>query len=1620
MTTRAWPPDLPVGAVFLDLEVQGDALRVGAMVSGGQPWLFTAEHLSQVEQVVPRVPLLIGHNLRRFDLPHLERLTGATFPGALDARVIDTLELSSLAFPGEPSQALDKLYREHTLLSDPVEDCLESALVYARCVPALEALPPLVRAVARQVLPLGATRDLIPDGEADWTILEALPLQSDWAGLQAHYEGLPGRSWAHLGAVVFLHWLLRSGDPASRRPAWISQEFPSFLAAEEAAFPPGWPAEALRRELQSFYGPAYDFRDGQLEIVRSLLGGEVVPLGLLPTGGGKSLCFQFPALLLSKYHRALTVVVSPLQALMEDQVMNLRLALPGWGERAAFLASSQSPLEQRRILEDVWAGRTDLLYVSPERLQNAGVQRLFRHRQPALWVLDEAHTLSQWGMDFRPDFLRIPQVIREIHAGGSVPLVGFVTATATLKVVQDLETRFVAELGDVLGRPMRRVPDTTTFQWRSEIQTEVQVVAHGDRLNVITRVLTERRGQGVAIVYVRSRALCESHAEALERAGLRAAPYHARIPAAEKLRVLQAFKDGELDAVVATNAFGMGIDRPGIHTVIHAGPPSAPEAYLQEIGRVARQPGEQGRALMLWDERDFMQAFRLESEGRLGGPKALKDCWDLVKKRLDLPPNARWVSSLEFGDILSREDPEELTTQARVALFALESYNLVREGEKQPARLHLRLLESSAAPGVDALPLLTLLRARGHRAGEEVTLDVRETALLAGLRLQKIVAAARQLVRSGHASWSYPVALRARRGARTQLDACHASLRAFAAHLRDHPDADLTRLHLQPVGEDVRRRHRQATLLTALRVLQALDVARSRRDTFHVHLQPVQEGARPAQWLADTEERWTGVRALADDLIRRLNDLPAGEALELNAADLDAQYEAELGGLDALEALYAVQYLGLANVARGESETGSVFYLQRGERRAYNKAAFRPLEAHYADRARRLHVMRHLLQQPDEATRIELLRDYFTVPLETFCQRHLPHPDAAATPQIPEQRERILGGLSEAQLRVVTDDESRAILVLAGPGSGKTRTIVHRVANLVALRDVNPERVLVLAYNRTAVAEVRERLSALLGGTGLHVDVLTFHGLARKLTGLSERDAPRDRPAEDRFTWLIEQAVAQLREQPAPYQYVLVDEYQDIKGAEYDLVTLLASFDRSGAQDGAEEDDREQPGYLVAVGDDDQNLYSFQGASIEFIRRFRQDYDIPKEKVVSLLANYRSRPRLVEAANAFIESALPAEARLKGVAGRVTSVPDGQGDVRIGRYRHRYHAALGLARAAAELIQAGTPPHEMAVLAREWTHLHEVQHALREAGVPYQLYNVHDQLRPAGSLIGAALRDALTAQPDAPAVDAHATLDALRTQLGLSAEDRAWPAILHATQDLGDTTWGALALRIDAAKPLARGGVVLSTYHSAKGSEFDHVFVLNEGLRRHGLHAPPDDTRALYVALTRARQSVTLLRKEEDCHPALLNRDYQRALQALGVQAFPLPTDAPLPARIRYILDGDPGDLYVSAPDVLEAPGRAAVQAYARQWGELTFQNLRLRSATGTVARLSRGGKLNQRLGRVEGRLRATGATVLRCERDEEWYTIAQYTGTETHHHHVLPTFEVEEELKSPIARDSY
>lgn len=1599
----------------LDLEFDQHGFQCGALVAGDRQVQFELKDVPDIVHVLRNAPLVIGHNIRQFDLKRLGALAGDSL--TLDEqRLIDTLELAALVWPGRPSQALEKLYRETQTTNDPVADCLEALRLLDKARHDAAVLPPLVRFWARRLLPDGGLRQLIPAGAEDWSPLTARLGEAASAALQAHLSALPEAQLSNLGALVFLHWCLKRDDPSHRRPVWVEMQFPSFLAAEAALGPIDTSREALTTELQAIYGPEYDFRAGQFEIVQALLEGTCVPLGLLPTGGGKSLTFQFPGLLLSRLRRALTVIVCPLTALMEDQVLNLRVQLPGWAERVAYLSGNQSPDEQRVVADGVWEGRIDVLYVSPERLRNPGMQRILSHRRPALWVLDEAHTFSQWGMDFRPDFLRIARAVREVHASGPPPLLGLVTATATTRVCDDLEKKLVAALGDVLNRPMRRVPQDVEFQWRGEIGTEVVRLPRSQRLAAIRQRLLERRGQGVAIVYVQSRKLAELYAEDLGE-HLRAAAFHGGLPPWRKAQTLEAFKAGDLDVVVATNAFGMGIDRAGIHTVLHAGPPSTPEAYVQEIGRVARKTGETGHAVLFWDEQDFVYAFEFEKQSRIGNSKNLRECWGIVRDRLKEDPVRRWVSSFEFGAALPQSDPDDLTTQARVALYALEAYDLVKEGESQPARLNLRVQTGKGELGEEGRRLWGVLQRQNLRPGDETSIDIREVALLAALRPSKVVTGARQLVKAGYARWSYELTLRARKGTRSRLDRTGTSLRALLEQLDAHPDADLSQMNVQAVREDLAARRRTAQLELALKALAALGVARFRIGNALASLEPFGDAPPRPAWTTFALARFEVLQETWGVLERALSEAER-DTLVVNAADLDAQLPDVPGGLNAMESLLALETLGIINLARGDETQGRVFYLEKGAKYqggkipSYNPAAFRPLEQHYADRTRRLHAMRLMALEPDERARVTLIQDYFTLPLDEFCRRHFADPASAAVPQLPEYAQRILQDLSPAQRQVVEDEHSRAILVLAGPGSGKTRTVVHRVANLIVLKGVPADRVLVLAYNKTAAAEIRDRLATLVGPLGVRLDVMTFHGLARKLTGLSDRDAVDGRgrrlSGDAAHAWLLEQAILALDDQPPAYQYVLVDEYQDVDDLKYAMVTRLARYQ---AESGEDED---QPGYLVAVGDDDQNLYGFQGADIRYIRQFQQDYQIAPAQVVGLVENYRSAQRIVAVANAFIDVSLPAEKRLKSGDLRVRGVRDEQGLVAFGRYSQRFHAAQAIARRAAALAAAGTPLHEIAVLAPRWDLLEEVEHALREAHLPAQRYDCDDQLRPVNSALGRHLLAGLRKNLTAISPDACQTLQALSAPY--SPEDRSFGALLTAVQDLRDVTHETIALKLEGARPLAGGRVVLSSYHTAKGSEFDVVFVMDEGNR-----TDEDATRALYVALTRPRNELYLLRNVHACHTTFKKPQFMTLLAEAGVQAFDVPRDVPVPTHISFTLELEPGSLYISAWEVVGERGREVVDRYARNWGPLTLHAHQqadgrtyytVRSAQGVVARTRAFWPATDRdrtLRRLHQLLRdgatcqVSGGLVMLCERDDDFYQLARYAGDATFHYVVLP-----------------
>jgi ATP-dependent DNA helicase RecQ len=362
------------------------------------------------------------------------------------------------------------------------------------------------------------------------------------------------------------------------------------------------------------------FRPGQREAIETLLAAGRLLL-VAPTGGGKSLTYQLPATLLP----GTTVVISPLIALMQDQVR----ALEQRGVAATFLSSTLDGAEMRRRMARAAAGDFKLLYVAPERLTFPGFRGLLAGLEVPLVAVDEAHCISEWGHDFRPEYLQIGDLLAELRS----PRMLACTATAT-PVVRD---EILARLG--LG------PETPQlvrgFARPNLILRAVELGAPRERAAHVDRLLAEAighpgRSRGLAIVYAMTRVGAEQEASRLAARGWRTAAYHAGLEREVRTRAQAAFSEGGVDVVAATVAFGMGIDRPDVRAVIHLSPPGSIEAYYQEVGRAGRD-GNPAWGLLMVSPGDLAVRRRLLEGSEGATPETLEHKWGLFLELL------RWV-----------------------------------------------------------------------------------------------------------------------------------------------------------------------------------------------------------------------------------------------------------------------------------------------------------------------------------------------------------------------------------------------------------------------------------------------------------------------------------------------------------------------------------------------------------------------------------------------------------------------------------------------------------------------------------------------------------------------------------------------------------------------------------------------------------------------------------------------------------------------------------------------------------------------------------------------------------------------------------------------------------------
>ncbi|MEN6483495.1 MAG: RecQ family ATP-dependent DNA helicase [Syntrophobacteraceae bacterium] len=1611
------------GSLLLDLEARGDAIHHIGAVLGDRVFdrkgpMNAHRVLGELDDFAEGARNLLGHNLIGHDLPVLKGIR----PDLRLFRkpVVDTLFLSPLAFPENPYHRLVKGYKlVKDSLNDPVADARLAASVFRDQWGAFKALsasghanllqfyrfafsgasgPEPLSGLASVFSALGA--EPIDTEKARGILAENIRGQVCDTALEAILEEGFATGMSRPALAYLLSWLRVAGGN-SILPPWVRHRFPETAAWLHRLrdVPCGGPSCAYCLQthdpkgwLRQYFGfssfrekpAAADGASIQEQIAAH--GMEGLPLlAILPTGGGKSICYQLPALV--RYYRRglLTIVISPLQALMKDQVDNL--AAKTGTPYATALYGLLTPPERGEVFERIRLGDVAILYVAPEQLRNPSFRKAIAQREIGSWVFDEAHCLSKWGHDFRPDYLYAGRFVREFASeqGTAVPPVACFTATAKKEVKEEILAYFRKEIGQELDLFEAGVE-------RENLRFQVQVVEAAQKYGTIHRIVSERLSEnltGSAIVYASTRREAADIAEYLTGLGHAAGVFHGGLNPAEKRAVQEAFVSGEIRVVAATNAFGMGIDKEDVRLVVHADIPGSLESYLQEAGRAGRDLRD-AECVLLYNSSDIETQFKLEALSSL----RQNDIVQILRSIRRACKDPEGHVALTAGEIL-RDDSIEVSfesgdagadTKVRTAIAWLERAKFLERNENRNQVFQGKPLVKNLEEARRRISGLNLPQAQKRRflavlgafmnvpAGESLSADS--------------LAELSEFYDTGDPPGAAPASRASDRVIRTLNGMAEAGLiekgivlSAFVRHkvknssqdqfrrvvlleremlkiLREtEPDAfDLgwIELSLRKLNQNLKGEGFETNPAVLRGLLKSLSLDGKGLAGTQGSLQYCHLGMD--RYRVKLLRDWEALQKTAERR-QSVSEVVLGAILSRIPADAppNAETLVSFSSEDLSRALRSHLYLSqevrdpLAAIERGLLflHEQKVVILQQGlavfrqamnirllpeaRKRRYTKADYNPLSAHFAERVFQVHVMNEYarLGARKIGEALEFVLTYFTMEKADFVRRYFAHrKDVLQRATGEESYRKIVDALENpAQIEVVTADEDANMLILAGPGSGKTRVVVHRCAYLIRVLRVPPESILVACFNHHAAVSLKERLRELLGDDARRVMVQTYHGMAMRLTGSSLAEVAQ-RGEEPAFDALIPEAVRLLKGEAdlpgiqgdevrdrllAAFRYILVDEYQDIDEEQYELISALA---------GRTESDPDSRLSILAVGDDDQNIYAFRGTNVRFIRRFQEDY---RARIHCLVENYRSTAHIVSAANALIahnRDRMKDSHPIRCDGKRRDDQPGGP-----------WSSLDPLSRGRVQLIEVDGAPEQAGAVCEELRRLRELKPALQWSDVAV-LSRTRENLAPVRSLLehlgiplswpvdraqcpplhrlreAAKFLEFLQGYRDEilPASDLEAHLDTLS-----GGVESPWWELLREVLSVWKAETGNAAMRVTGAvdalyeslaatrreQRLGRG-VFLSTLHGAKGMEFPHVFILDGDWSKRNAN-PEEERRILYVGMTRARETLTLFQRRTGSNPYLASLNGEFVFRRTAGAAVPVPEKL---NRLRYEILG--------------------------------------------------------------------------------------------------------------------
>jgi ATP-dependent DNA helicase RecQ len=1254
--------------VFIDTEIEPKSRKItdiGAIKSNGS--IFHKNSISEFIQFIKGEEFICGHNVLRHDLKYLADALANS--GVSFTNIIDTLFLSPLLFPTRPYHALlkdDKL--QSAEINNPLNDSIKARDLLFDEITAFKKTDDNLK----QILFL-----LLNDQKEFRSFFNLIGYRINQTDLKQLIHKKFEKEFCKnidLDKIIsnqpielayclsLINSFIENPKTYSITPPWVLK---NFQEVEKIMFKlRNKPCNNgcdycnntldIHRGLKRYFGfeayRKYGNEPLQEKAVKAAIDNKSI-LAVFPTGGGKSITFQVPALMSGETSNGLTVIISPLQSLMKDQVDNLEKI--GITE-AVTINGLLDPIERAKSFERVEEGSANLLYISPEALRSKTIERLLLGRKIVRFVIDEAHCFSSWGQDFRVDYLYIGDFIKNLQEKKSleegIPVSCF-TATAKQKVIEDIRSYFKEKLSLDLEL-------YTSKTSRSNLQYKVFEKKDEEEKYQATRDLIEEKNCPT-IIYVSRTRKAYLLAERLTKDGFNAKPYHGKMDKQEKTENQDSFIRGETQIIVATSAFGMGVDKKDVGMVVHYEISDSLENYIQEAGRAGRDENITADCFVLFNEEDLSKHFILLNQTKLS-LKEIQQIWKAIKEITKFRSTVS-NSALEIARKAGWDDNVvEIETRVTTAIAALENAGYLRRGQNMPRIFANSILSKNAQEAIDKINnsekfdqkqkeqgIRIIKRLFSSKSKTHTSEDVPESRIdyisdhlgivkeeviniINLLREEKILADTKDLtafIKKGE-----------NKNRSLNIVESVGKIEMFLLEILEEQEKTF---HVKELNEDAERfgctdvsPNRIKKVINFWAIKNWLKQKNLDYSKNHFALISLSPKDRLKEKLVKRHEL---AKFVVEFLYQKSSLISARDEsqkeevlLEFSVHELKEAYEKHQNlfklkiDIDDIEdTLFYLSRIEAIKIEGGFLVVYNRLTIERIEqdnKRRYRVEDYQKLNQFYENKIQQIHIVGEYAKRmiDDYKDALQFVEDYFQLNYQSFLNKYFKgnRQNEIKRNVTPAKFKQLFGELSPTQLKIINDSESKHIFVAAGPGSGKTRVLVHKLASLLLMEDVKHEQLLMLTFSRAAATEFKKRLLKLIGNAANYVEIKTFHSycfdLLGKVGSIEKSDA------------ILEKTIAKIKSKEVEPNRItktvlVIDEAQDMNRDEYELINTLVEQN---------EDMR-----VIAVGDDDQNIYEFRGANSKYLEHFIINNNTTKYE---LIENFRSNVNIVGFTNKFV------------------------------------------------------------------------------------------------------------------------------------------------------------------------------------------------------------------------------------------------------------------------------------------------------------------------------------------------------------------------------------------------